>query len=475
MFIIHNATVENSGNDSKPFFSLKTNKNTAVMNSSSNNIDYGRVIKSGLSKRSMSSTRAVNLKYENSTYNNPFSVSNWPLNSSHGNYSALNNVKANNLLRDRLVPNNFQHISNTNLLISNYLDSQSTKHKYFPHPQKNPSIYGLNIVKSDIQAKPQTPRDNNNNNSSKPQTPRAQSHKASAHPILNNGFLKPQVVPSTPSNKAELLNTSVSSMSTTIHNRQNNSVATNRRAKTGRPLQHPITSTVATDRSNSTPSSTTNAPITDPALGSKNARDAFFERLRVTEYLNKSTSALDNNSGRIQSDQSSTNSSYDLNKPTKKVYDMKKMQYIANLTESLLDNDSSRSSANSMSQLNNQFNNGYQSSSNMFSKPYSAKSNFSNVTKIDKQFKKQPEINNVDHAYFFSNMNANKTVNSSYNSTTNTNNNSNPVQNDDLEPSSSSASSDKTTVDEADDLFQKAYSQTLNEKLDKVNFFQKLH
>lgn len=438
------------------------------MNSSSNNIDYGRVIKSGLSKRSVSSTRAVNLKYENSTYNNPFSVSNWPLNSSHGNHSAMNNIKATNLLRDRLVPTNFQHISNTNLLISNYLDSQSTKHKYFLHPQKNPSIYGLNIVKSDIQAKPQTPRDNYN--SSKPQTPRAQSHKASAHPILNNGFLKPQVVPSTP-NKTELLNTSVSSMSTTIHNRPNtNSVVTNKRAKSGKPLQHPITSTVITDRSNSTPSSAANAPITDPALGSKNARDAFFERLRVTEYLNKSNSALDNNnSGRIQSDQSSTNSSSDLSKPTKKVYDMKKMQYIANLTESLLDNDS-LSSANGMSQLNNQFNNGYQSSSNMFSKPYSAKSNFSNVTKIDKQFKKQPEINNVDHAYFYSNMNANKTVNSNYNN----NNNSSPVQNDDLEPSSSSASSDKTTVDEADDLFQKAYSQTLNEKLDKVSCPPKL-
>lgn len=428
------------------------------MNSSSNNIDYGRV-KSALSKRSGSSTRAVNLKYENSTHNNPFSVSNWPLNSSSGNHSALNNNKATNLLRDRLVPTNFQHISNTNLLISNYLDSQSTKHKYFLHPQKNPSIYGLNIVKSDIQAKPQTPRD-----SSKPQTPRVQSHKA-VHPILNNSFLRPQVVPSTPS-KAELLNASASSIST-IHNRSSNSIAVTKRAKSGRAVQQPIAST--TDTSNTNPS-TTNASIIDPGprvdtlLGSKNARDAFFERLRVTEYLNKSNSALDNNnSGRIQLDQSSSNSSSDT-KPTKKVYDMKKMQYITNLTESLLDTDS-LSSANSMSQLNNQFNNGYHSSSNMFSKPYSAKSNFSNVTKIDKKFKK-PEIN-VDHAYFYSNMNANKAV---YNNYAN-----GPVQSDDLEPSSSSDSSEKTTVDEADDHFQKAYSQTLNEKLDKVSYHLRIY
>ena len=67
---------------------------------------------------------------------------------------------------------------------------------------------------------------------------------------------------------------------------------------------------------------------------------------------------------------------------------MKKMQYIANFTENLLDNDSVSSANTNLTQLNSQFNNQLQSSSNLFSKPYSVKSNFSNVIKIDKKSKK---------------------------------------------------------------------------------------
>lgn len=71
------------------------------------------------------------------------------------------------------------------------------------------------------------------------------------------------------------------------------------------------------------------------------------------------------------------------------------MQYI----ESLADNESVSSISNGIISLNSQLNNSsQQSSQNTFSRPYSAKTNFSNVKKIDKKFNKA-EVN-IDHTYF---------------------------------------------------------------------------
>ena len=129
-------------------------------------------------------------------------------------------------------------------------------------------------MKSDIKSKPITPRDKN-------------TSARSNYSILNNGFLKPQVVLNNSSsnntslnnnnnnNKPELYNSS-SSLSTV----KNKSVVGNERAKTS-----------VASKANGSSASINSLTNVDTLLGSKNARDAFFERLRVTEYLNKSKKA----------------------------------------------------------------------------------------------------------------------------------------------------------------------------------------
>jgi hypothetical protein len=111
------------------------------------------------------------------------------------------------------------------------------------------------------------------------------------HPILNNGFLRPQVVPraananaSAKSVTLSAASASASSMSPTAPGNNKNTAAAQQRLES--------------------------------LLGSKSARDAFFERLRVTECLGKAGGDEwgASGAGRVGSAQSSSNSSSDRGK-----------------------------------------------------------------------------------------------------------------------------------------------------------------
>ena len=111
------------------------------------------------------------------------------------------------------------------------------------------------------------------------------------HPILNNGFLRPQVVP-----RAANANASASAKSDSL------------------------SAASASSMSPTAPGNNKNAALAqqrlESLLGSKSARDAFFERLRVTECLGKAGGDEwgAGGAGRVASAQSSSNSSSDRGK-----------------------------------------------------------------------------------------------------------------------------------------------------------------
>jgi len=278
---------------------------------------------------------------------------------------------------------NFRPASNTNLIISNYLETQQqARHKYFVTQANRPSVFGLNIIQSNLQTKPPTPKSSDNLHSTR-------SNQINEHPILNNGFLKPKAIPKSANNMTEYFNGSSSSIST-----QKTSMNTTRFKSANTPMQN-----VCNTSANKV--ALEDARI-EKLLGSKNARDAFFERLRVTEYLNQTKNLLDQPRPNTRLGSGSSSKSSDA---MARVYDLKKMNFIASYTDNLLDTDSLSNSSNSGNAINQLNNPNLQVSStlNLFSKPYSAKTNFSNVTMIDKKSKKTE--NSVDHAYFYQNTN----------------------------------------------------------------------
>lgn len=249
-----------------------------------------------LHKRSTSS-RNVNLKYENFRNHNPFVGNKWPGSINH-NHSSINQTKSTqsfkivkiifNLLNlnqkvlgsfsinnEREINRKLANItpnSNANLLISNYLDQHSSnKHKYFLPSSKASSVFGLNVIQSNLQQKP--PKNlSSRSNSSK--------SVIGHHPIINNGFLRPQVVQNHNSNLAN--KSEVSSSGISINSKTSFG---SKRAKSS--INYKLGNNSGNNSSTSSVTSFENNRI-DTLLGSKNARDAFFERLRVTEYLKKS-------------------------------------------------------------------------------------------------------------------------------------------------------------------------------------------
>ena len=110
------------------------------------------------------------------------------------------------------------------------------------------------------------------------------------HPILNNGFLRPQVVP-----RAANANASAKSDTLSAASASSTSPTAPGNNKTAALAQQRLES----------------------LLGSKSARDAFFERLRVTECLGKAGGNDEwgaSGAGRVASAQSSSNSSSDRGK-----------------------------------------------------------------------------------------------------------------------------------------------------------------
>lgn len=160
-------------------------------------------------------------------------------------------------------------------MISNYLDQHSpNKHKYFlPSSPKTPSVFGLNVIQSNLQHKPPKNASSRSNSS---------RSVVGHHPIINNGFLRPRVVPNNNHN-SNLANKSEGSSSGISINSKTSYVS--KRPKSN--VNYKIGNTNGNNSSSTSVTSFENNRI-DTLLGSKNARDAFFERLRVTEYLKKS-------------------------------------------------------------------------------------------------------------------------------------------------------------------------------------------
>ncbi len=280
---------------------------------------------------------------------------------------------------------NYRPVSNTNLIISNYLENQQqTKHKYFVPQADRPSVFGLNIIQSNLQ-----------NKSSEILTSTRTAPNENF--ILNNGFLKPKAIPTSASvnsnfSKSEYFNGSSSSIST-----QKSNLIKSRLKSSNKTLQNTSGTSVT--------NLTSEENNIDKLLGSKKARDAFFERLRVTEYFNQTKNVTELSKPTTKTVRSGSGSSKSSDAKTK-FYDLKKISFMSH-TENHLDTDSLSNSSISGNAINHLNNPNLQVSSTMslFSKPYSLKTNFSNVTLIDKQFKKA-EIS-VDHAYFYQNSKTN--------------------------------------------------------------------
>ena len=266
-------------------------------------------------------------------------------------------------VESKLKPN-----TNTNLIISNFLEQTNSRHNYFVSSLK--SLKGPNVIQSSLHKK-----------STVTTLPNEET-------ISRNGFLRPQKIITNQNNRSDSIK-SASSLAAV------------------RPSPSPQRFKSATNHSNNNnvtfAKELTEKISVDTFIGSSKARNAFFERLKVTEYLNHAKNNQNNDiksPRRPCSSRPTTSRSNSGDKAKATVYDFNKIVYTT--SDPLLDIESSAtSSRNGLAHLN-QFEFNSKTNSSFFSKPFNPKSNFANVTKIDKSFKSE---HLVEHAYFYKNTN----------------------------------------------------------------------
>ena len=253
------------------------------------------------------------------------------------------------------------------MIISNFLEQTNSRHNYFVSSLK--SLKGPNVIQSSLHKKSTI------------------TSQPSEETISRNGFLRPQKI-------------------ITNQNSKSGSIKSASSLAAVRPTPSPQRFKSATNHTNNNVSfakELCEKISVDTFMGTSKARNAFFERLKVTEYLNHAKNNNNNDTKgpcRPSSSRPTTSRSSSGDKVKVNVYDFNKIVYTT--SDPLLDVESSAtSSRNGLAHLN-QFEFNSKTSSSFFSKPFNPKSNFASVTKIDKTFKSE---HLVEHAYFYQNTN----------------------------------------------------------------------